>query len=279
MNINAAEYFSHSTVRIECNRFDGGISTGTGFFYNLNDSGGTHVPVIVTNKHVVENSFQINFHFTRQNKDGSPDVGNLVPFSMGGTMQQWIPHPDDNIDLCVIPIGRLLKNFENNNPDAPERRIYFSPLNKNFLPDEDEINELLGLNSIVMVGYPNGLWDEKNNLPVFRSGILASSYKTDWNGRKEFLIDAACFPGSSGSPVFIYDPSFHMINGDHVIRSKILLLGVLYGGPQHTAEGEIIILPIATQSRQISLSHIPNNLGFVIKSEQLLAFEDIFANN
>ena len=53
---------------------------------------------------------------------------------------------------------------------------------------------MVGLEAIVMVGYPNGLWDKTNNLPIFRKGVLASDYKYDWNGKKEFLIDALCFP-------------------------------------------------------------------------------------
>jgi len=56
-----------------------------------------------------------------------------------------------------------------------------------------------------MVGYPIGLWDEKNNYPIFRKGITATHPANDYNGKSEFMIDAACFPGSSGSPVYIID--------------------------------------------------------------------------
>ena len=47
------------------------------------------------------------------------------------------------------------------------------------------------------------LIDEVNNKPVVRKGITATDIRLDYNGRKEFLIDAACFHGSSGSPVFL----------------------------------------------------------------------------
>lgn len=52
-----------------------------------------------------------------------------------------------------------------------------------------------------MVGYPDGIWDEFNNQPIVRRGITATHPKNDFNGKGEFLIDAVCFPGSSGSPV------------------------------------------------------------------------------
>lgn len=64
-----------------------------------------------------------------------------------------------------------------------------------------------------MIGYPNGLWDSQNNLPIIRRGITATSVKKDYNGKKEFLIDAAVFPGSSGSPVFIFNEGSYSVPG------------------------------------------------------------------
>lgn len=55
--MNAAEFVQHTTIRIET-EIPNGISTGTGFFLSLknNKEDHTHVPVIVTNKHVVKNA-------------------------------------------------------------------------------------------------------------------------------------------------------------------------------------------------------------------------------
>ena len=55
---------------------------------------------------------------------------------------------------------------------------------------------------ILFVGYPKGFFDTKNFLPVVRSGSIASIPSIDFEGRKQLLIDAQVFPGSSGSPVF-----------------------------------------------------------------------------
>jgi len=57
-----------------------------------------------------------------------------------------------------------------------------------------------------MIGYPNGLWDHVNNLPLIRRGITASHPGVDYqiegqNGPGVTVIDMACFPDSSGSPV------------------------------------------------------------------------------
>jgi len=156
-------------------------------------------------------------------------------------------------------------------------QFFYVTLEDSLIPSADDIQDMIGLERIVMVGYPNGLWDEVNNLPIFRRGVLASNYKTDWNGKKEFLIDAACFLGSSGSPVLLFDlGSYLSRKGNFMGASRIKLLGVLHGGPQHTVEGEVRIVTIPTQQKAVAVANIPNNLGVVIKSERVLAFADTF---
>jgi uncharacterized protein (AIM24 family) len=70
--------------------------------------------------------------------------------------------------------------------------------------------------------------------------------------------------------------SYQSKKGNFMGASRIKLLGVLYAGPQHTVEGEIKVVLVPTQQKAISLAGIPNNLGIIIKSEQLLAFEGMF---
>ncbi len=55
---------------------------------------------------------------------------------------------------------------------------------------------------IQVIGYPLGLYyDDVFNLPVNRSGILASAYPVPFQGKPHFLIDARLHKGTSGSPV------------------------------------------------------------------------------
>jgi hypothetical protein len=35
-------------------------------------------------------------------------------------------------------------------------------------------------------------------------------------------------------------------------------------------------VPVPTQQRAVAIAGIPNNLGIIIKSEQLVAFEELF---
>lgn len=171
-----------------------------------------------------------------------------------------------------MPIAPLLRIAE-----EQKAELFYVPLDRSFIPSEQEISGMLGNEQVTMVGYPNALWDEVNNLPIFRRGILATSIKADWNGRKEFLIDVACFPGSSGSPVLLLDlGSYQTRNSIKIGGSRLKLLGVLYAGPQQTIQGEIEIVPVPTAKKPISVAEIPINLGIVIKSERLLDFEGEF---
>ena len=90
------------------------------------------------------------------------------------------------------------------------------------------------------------------------------------------MIDATCFPGSSGSAVFLANiGSYVDASGVLCAGTRIALLGTLYAGPQHTATGEIKIIEVPTDTKPISVSTIPNNLGLVIHVSELDAFEPI----
>lgn len=271
MPLSPAEQFAHSTVRIECDLVGGGVSTGTGFFYSLAQNGDQHVPVIVTNKHVVAGSERGRFLLTLHDGNDGPAIGKVRAYQLDSFQSRWIAHPDPDVDLCVMPIAPLLHEAQ-----ATNTRFYFVTLDKSLIPTAADIEDMLGLESVMMVGYPNGLWDKTNNLPIFRRGVLATDYKYDWNGKKEFLIDAACFPGSSGSPVLLFEIGSYATRKATVIGSRIKLLGILYAGPQHTVEGDIRVVLVPTQQKAISVAGIPNNLGIIIKSAQLNAFEGIF---
>ena len=268
MPLSPAEQLAHSTVRIECDLSGGEVGTGTGFFYSLNRNGAQHIPVIVTNKHVVEGAVKGRFLLTLHNGTDGPAIGKVQAYELDSFHSRWLPHPDNDVDLCVMPIAPLLHEAEKTNT-----RFFFLTLDKDLIPKASDMDDMLGLETIVMVGYPNGLWDKVNNLPIFRQGVLASDYKYDWNGKKEFLIDAACFPGSRGSPVLLFEIGSYQTRNALVVGSRIKLLGILYAGPQHTIHGDIQVVTVPIQQKPISVAAIPNNLGIVIKADQLNAFE------
>lgn len=200
------------------------------FFWFCRDDKG-YIPCIVTNKHVISGAVTGIFHITIADENGNPILGNYEKVKFDDFEKIWIKHPSFDIDLAILPIAPILMKMRSTGKEP-----YFIPLDKNILPTNELLEELSPMEDIVMIGYPNGLWDRKHNLPIIRKGITATHPKLNYNGKMEFLIDAACFPGSSGSPVFLANlGSFTGKNGSLMAGFRIALLGTLYAGPQHTA--------------------------------------------
>ncbi len=272
-NLSPIEQLAFSTTRIVTTLNDGSTGTGTGFFYRLKQQdNGRHIPVIVTNKHVIKNAKNGKFRLTLVENDNLASIGNHLDIGFDDFENQWINHPLAGIDLCVMPIATLLRQAE-----ELDKKFYFVTLDKNLLPTEEDYNSMFGMEDITMIGYPNGIWDEANNFPVFRKGVAASNPKYDWNNKKEFLIDCACFPGSSGSPVLLINMGGYIDReGMKLGASRIKFLGILYAAFQHTAAGEIKVVDVPTSQQSIIISRIPNNLGIVVKSEMLNDFDNLF---
>lgn len=270
--LSVFEQLSLSTVRIECETEDG-FSSGTGFFVKFLQNGDMFVPAIVTNRHVVEGATRGYIYFTLSDDNGNPIYNRHHVFEITNFEKTWRGHPDPEIDLCAMPIDVLIKNMQKGGMNPVIAYIDLS-----LLPSQEDIDLMAGMENVIMVGYPNGLWDKINNQPVLRSGVLASHYKFDWNGKEEFLIDLACVPGSSGSPIMIVDVGQVLTKkGLKVGASRLKFLGVLYAGPVQRADGtiEVISEPMNTISIQ---TDIPINLGYVIKGKKIIEFEKIFSD-
>lgn len=270
MSLGLMEQLTHSTVRMETNLHGGGVSTGTGFYMHFLQKNDTCIPVIVTNKHVVANASIGKFHVTLATNDGLPDTGKHQQFQFPNFEQQCIKHPDPNVDLAAFLIGPLLNQVQQSGG-----KLFYIPLQTDLIPSDEERASYSSMEDIVMIGYPNGIWDAKNNLPVIRKGITATHANVSWNGKSEFLTDIASFPGSSGSPVFLANIGGYMDNKGNTYMGthRIRLLGVHYAGAMHTASGEIRIVTAPTSNIPVPITQIPNNIGVAVNSKEILGLE------
>lgn len=273
MKFSKLDLATHSTLLIEVIDEKGDLlSTGTGFIYNFceDSEANTCIPALVTNKHVINNTKNIRLTFTLADEKHNPLFGQtqsiIVPTN------DFIFHPDNDVDLAILPIAFINKYFYDNNIN-----IYYIPLFKELLPTETEWNSYNSIEEIVMIGYPKGLWDTAHNLPLLRKGITSTHPSFDFKGKKEFLIDAACYPGSSGSPVFLYNLGYIWDKGtdNFKLQNRLKLLGIMYSGPLHNAEGITLNQTVTLASGKTTITPILINLGYVIKSSVLLDFEEL----
>lgn len=261
-----SELLLFSTVRIESTGANGAKSYGTGFFYNHILDEKRTVPLIVTNKHVVKGADKGSFHVhLRHESEIDRPSGMFRGFEQSKFESLWIGHPDPSVDLCAMPFQPLRKQVELSGKD-----IYNMALSSRNLPDRELTKALSTLDEIVMPGYPIGIWDQANNMPIIRRGVIASHPNLNFCGKAEFLADIACFPGSSGSPILLYNAGYYpKKDGGLQIGSRFALLGVIYAGPVYTQNGTVLIEPIPTELKGSAQVQAMAHLACVIKSSEI----------
>lgn len=72
-----------------------------------------------------------------------------------------------------------------------------------------------------------GLSDTRNNYPIFRKGYTSAHPAVDFNDDGIGLVDMACFPGSSGSPIFIFNEGSYRDKHGNVRLRSIYLFNLL----------------------------------------------------
>lgn len=264
---SVAENLLYSTIKITAMKNGIPTSTGTGFFCAFAENNQYSFSVLVTNKHVVNKADAIYVKFHLKDKQS------ITGKSSGEFHEEIIPlqdivvnHPDEHIDLCAIPIGQIL-----NQAAAIGKNIFFTSVSMHDLPDDSEWEYFSDIEEITMVGCPNGLSDNVNNFPLVRRGITATSPRKPYNGKQEFMVDIACFPGSSGSPVFLFNTQgfFDAKTQRYIVAGlRLKLLGILYAGPQFTNTGKII-LNNTPEFQVATMMH----LGCCIRSKELKVLE------
>lgn len=274
--MNIEQQMSHMTTRLVVHKASG-QHYGTGFFLGYDLGNGSSAIFCVTNRHVLHNAVVCMMSITTADANGRPQYGETVQFTIEDIASATIFHPDPSVDLAAFPVAGIMNEMVEQG-----FRPFFKAIGRKDLPQADTYETLGIADDVVMVGYPNGLFDEVNNLPILRRGITATSPALKFNGKKEFVIDCACFPGSSGSPVFLHQPTGYRdhATGSFVIGSgRTVLIGILFAGPQVTVNGELVPKPIPTVSQIGVQSMAMMHLGYCIRATEVEFLDAVVGRN
>ena len=268
-----ADQLVYSTVRIVC-RDKTTLSRGTGFFMRRYFPDKTNINAIVTNNHVVDGYDYAEITLAGIDENGMPDDKNHVTITINDLQKRRISHPDKNIDVCLLFVNDKVEEYE-----KAGKPVYYKALGTEMTLLPTDYDSLTSIEDVIMIGYPNGIMDTYNNKPVVRKGITATSLKLDYNGTPDFMVDIACFYGSSGSPVFLRKEGLAKETTDKGLTIGLSpsysLLGIIHSMSIAKASGEIVVKEIPTSMKPIVETTIPLNLGQVTKAKKILEIFDL----
>jgi len=246
-------------------------SVGTGFFYKvMHPTANIGKVLIVTNKHVIRGADVIHFvlssaaSITNLNDQHQPEGRNELEIVWPLANNLYL-HPDPETDLCgidvTIPTGHVLQS-------GNQLRSMF--LDSSWLPAHTDKRNIRDVEQVLVVGYPRGLWDSHNNMPIARLGTTATHPLALYQGKRNFLIDVAAFQGSSGSPVFCYEaPMFRQADGSFTPGTKVQFIGVVWGVIEWSVEGRLKAIEIPSVQEQVPVISTSLNLAIALHAEAI----------
>jgi len=160
--LSILEQLCFSTTRIETEDERGNNYSGTGFFFNLQIEDKI-IPIVVTNKHVVKGMVKGMFLITERDSAGNPIYKSHFPVKYETSFESmWIMHPAEDIDLCILPYNMIVEAAQR----IFKKDLFFRALDNSLIPTLEQLNDLDVVEDVLMIGYPNGLWDATHNMPI-----------------------------------------------------------------------------------------------------------------
>lgn len=222
MNINSiSTQLLYTTFPIWSEKKDGKISTGTAFIFNMEIEGkkDVFIPLLITNYHVIKDSTKVYTEFVK-GIDNNPDTGNKIRVELDSKI--FYQYSDELNDLAAHPIAPIINSLSTAN-----YKVFYRSIDKSIIPNADVVKKLSAIEEVLFIGYPSGLYDTRNSFPIVRKGITATPIWNNFENEEKFLIDAGVYPGSSGSPVFIYNQGSFGTDEGITIGSRLLFIGII----------------------------------------------------
>ena len=224
-----AEQLFRVTVRIHTETIHTETKVGTGFLFQPKQG----KAFLVTNRHVIQGANSVTCLLAVEGAVQHPSHDYRMDPAA------WHPHPDRRNDVAVSPLEPIVQDLKEYNISLGNQ-----PVPSGWIPAGFRFAEIDAIEEILFIGYPKGFYDKVNNYPIARRGITATPFMVDYEGTPKFLIDAEVFPGSSGSPVFLYNAGAYTNRfGGTVSGRRCLFLGIIseyfpLEGDENPKEGE-----------------------------------------
>lgn len=218
MNINdISTQLMYTTVPLYVKKNNGDQCSGTGFIYSIIESENVSIPFLITNYHVLMDAESGFLELHLAEKDKPTDKSIKIQFD-----RTIADNKLGELDLVALPIAATLNDLYSKNIIP-----FYRTVSADMIPSDIQMSELAAIENITFIGYPNGLYDEINKMSIVRQGITATPIWNNFKGKEVFLVDAGVFPGSSGSPVFIYNTGSYPTKDGIAIGNRLLFVGVM----------------------------------------------------
>ncbi len=173
---------------------------GTAFLISYPGFEGDLSPsIIVTCKHVVKDCQNVQFRWNVDNEITRFVIGTQV----GSFKCDWVFHPDEDIDLAIalVPSPGI--------KDEEQIRWYH-------VKELDEVTEEDLGQDVFYLGFPLGAGAD---IEIPHKALVRKAMISSVPEKKDYIIEANAFPGTSGSPVFLLRDEVYKLIG--VIASYI----------------------------------------------------------
>ena len=159
------EFFINSVTSIGVHNGADILWIGTGFFIvRTLDVEGNVCPMLVTNKHVLANKCSIVLRLKKRDSS-TLDIVDAALYEKG--VKLYYEHPNTNVDIAVLPLNG--KFITDNNIDFAAFDI-----DKHAMTSEELRHEGVDEGTLIhMLGFPMGLVNINDNLPICRLGCIA----------------------------------------------------------------------------------------------------------
>ncbi|HEY1750547.1 MAG TPA: serine protease [Caulobacteraceae bacterium] len=192
-----------ATVQVEQPLGDGTRTVGTGFLIADPTPDGKPRVVLVTANHVFRKMPGpiATIGFRIENPDGSWRYAPAPLRIRDGDKELWTHHPDR--DVAVISI------------DVPAS-FAKAAIPEGWLAGDDTFSkfDVAPGDTMLALGFPEGLSANTAGFPILRSGRVASFPLAPSAAFPTFLLDFNVFPGNSGGPVYLDAAPHHALASD-----------------------------------------------------------------